>query len=112
VVGLLVAPIAWTHHWVWLIPIGVLLWWHARAWLVPTVVVFWSYLVWVPPHAHVGDEFRVAPPVVALSALYALWALAFLALAGARALQRREIDAGQPGAGAAEFSRNTMRRSG
>ncbi|HEU5266878.1 MAG TPA: glycosyltransferase 87 family protein [Jatrophihabitans sp.] len=96
VVGLLVAPIAWTHHWVWLIPISVLLWWHARAWLVPTVVVFWSYLVWVPLHAHVGDELKFAAPVVALSALYALWGLAFLALVATRTLHRSPAPADAP----------------
>lgn len=79
VTGLLMAPIAWSHHWVWCIPIAVLLWADAR-WAVSAVAVFWTFAVWYVPH--VPDvELRFAPWQVAVSVWYVLFGVGFLAFA-------------------------------
>lgn len=75
--GLLAAPIAWTHHWVWCVPIAVLLWQRARRW-VPAVAVFWSYAVWVVPHAD-RVELHFSILQIAASNWYVLFGLSFLA---------------------------------
>ena len=86
VTGLLVSPITWTHHWVWCVPLAALLRYRRPAWLA-LVAVFWSYAVWLLPHEPARDEFRDAPWQVALSGLYVVAGVLFLALtlAAARA---------------------------
>lgn len=79
VTGLLMAPIAWTHHWVWCVPIAVLLWADARR-LLYAVAVFWTFAVWYVPHVPFV-ELDFAPWQVALSAWYILFGLGFLAFA-------------------------------
>ena len=53
--GLLVSPVSWLHHWVWAVPIALVLW--ARgAWVIATcwVAVFAVQPLWwsLPPPAH------------------------------------------------------------
>lgn len=79
VTGLLMAPIAWTHHWVWCVPIAVLLWADARRALA-AVAVFWTFAVWAVPHV-AFVELDFAPWQTALSAWYILFGLGFLAFA-------------------------------
>ncbi len=68
--GLLVSPVSWDHHWVWIVPIVVVLAWyglHARgavrfAWLSGAVVVAglfaaWPGVLWGQPRS-VGDYFE------------------------------------------------------
>ncbi|WP_235052362.1 glycosyltransferase 87 family protein [Yinghuangia soli] len=83
VTGLLVSPIAWTHHWVWCVPIALLLWAEARR-LLAAVAVFWTFAVWAVPHVPYV-ELDFAPWQTALSAWYILFGLGFLALAAAKA---------------------------
>jgi alpha-1,2-mannosyltransferase len=82
ITGLLTAPIAWTHHWVWCVPIGVVLWQQARGWLVG-VCVFWTYAVWAVPH-HSGVELTFKPVQIALSAWYVIFGAGFLVLTASR----------------------------
>lgn len=79
VTGLLVAPIAWSHHWVWCIPIAVLLYADARR-MLAAVAVFWTFAVWAVPHVPYV-ELDFAPWQIALSAWYILFGLGFLAFA-------------------------------
>jgi alpha-1,2-mannosyltransferase len=84
VTSLLAAPIAWTHHFVWVVPIAALLWRAARYTLVPTALIFWSFLVWAVPHQGVGVDLHLSPALVLLSASYALAGLGFLLLTAQR----------------------------
>lgn len=48
--GLLISPVSWTHHWVWAVPLLIVLLVRARWWVTATpTVVFASYLLlWLP----------------------------------------------------------------
>lgn len=88
VTGLLISPITWTHHWVWCVPMALVLWQWRRA-AVLVVAVFWSFAVWFLPHT-APAEFRYAVWQQALAAQYVVAGLVFLALtvAAARARSR------------------------
>jgi alpha-1,2-mannosyltransferase len=82
VTGLLVSPISWSHHWVWCLPIALLLWHEARRFF-PIVLIFWSYAVWALPHRD-SQELRYSPAQITLSAWYVVFGAAFLALTASR----------------------------
>jgi len=79
ITGLLAAPIAWSHHWVWCVPIAIVLWVQARAWL-PAAAIFWTYAVWAIPHRD-GLELHLTRLQLACSGWYVLFGVGFLALA-------------------------------
>lgn len=85
VASLLAAPVSWTHHWVWCVPIALLLWQEARRWLV-AVAIFWTFAVWAVPHTD-GLELAFSPWQVSLSLWYVAFGLVFLALTTAFALR-------------------------
>ncbi|MBA4861837.1 DUF2029 domain-containing protein [Streptomyces sp. PSKA54] len=88
--GLLISPISWSHHWVWCVPMVVLLGSEAaardhgsRAYRAAAAVlglVFCSYALWWVPHGPGRPELHQGGWQSALSALYAAGACAFLAL--------------------------------
>jgi alpha-1,2-mannosyltransferase len=83
VTGLLSSPIAWSHHWVWALPIAIVLWVHARRWLVAVVAVFMTWAVWyVSWITH--DWLHLNAAEIAASCFYVLFGLGFLALTGWR----------------------------
>jgi alpha-1,2-mannosyltransferase len=108
---LLISPISWTHHWVWCLPLMVVLGAEAsaerarnrrgvaapgfagRQWRVLTWVtglVFCCYAMWIVPHGklttlHLPFYLR---PVVSLYPLYGLAFLALMAERVRRALRR------------------------
>lgn len=88
VTGLLCSPISWSHHWVYCIPIGVLLWYRARWFVVPAVVVFCSFAVWYVPHTN-SAELHFSPLQVAVSGWYVLFGLGFLSLTATRVREVR-----------------------
>lgn len=79
VAGLLGSPIAWTHHWVWCVPITVLLVSRRPHW-APVVLIFWTFAVFYFPHS---PPSVVAFPdwKLALTNWYVLFGVVFLALA-------------------------------
>jgi hypothetical protein len=89
VTALLVSPVTWTHHWVWNVPMTVLLTCEAirrrdRRWALAaaaSVVVFCSYALWVLPHNPSRPELDENPAQMLLAAVYPLAGLAFLATA-------------------------------
>jgi alpha-1,2-mannosyltransferase len=85
VTGMLAAPIAWTHHWVWCIPIVALLWSQRRPWL-PIALVFWTFAVWAVPHTP-PRELHFALWQTALSAWYVVFGVVFVILAVVTARQ-------------------------
>lgn len=85
VTALLISPVSWSHHWVWCVPLGLLLWTHGhRAGAAAVTLVFCSYALWWVPHGPERPELHQGGPEFALSALYAGAGLVFLVLAGHR----------------------------
>lgn len=88
--ALLVSPVSWSHHWVWCVPLVLLLAAHGHRWAaLATLLVFSSYALWWVPHGETRPELHQNAVELTLSALYAGAACVFLACAGTR-----------PGAGA------------
>ncbi|GAA3304355.1 glycosyltransferase 87 family protein [Streptomyces cinereospinus] len=80
--ALLVSPVSWSHHWVWCVPLVLLLGVRGhRAAAVGTLAVFCSYALWWVPHADGRPELRQGPLELALSGLYAATACLVLACA-------------------------------
>ncbi|MEV6313727.1 glycosyltransferase 87 family protein [Streptomyces sp. NPDC051776] len=90
VTALLVSPVSWSHHWVWSVPLVLLLGAEAlrrrdarwTAWTVLTGLAFCSFMIWCVPHATPDrPELRQNPGQMVLSGAYPLLGLAFLAVA-------------------------------
>ncbi|MFJ3302270.1 glycosyltransferase 87 family protein [Streptomyces sp. NPDC086549] len=85
VTALLISPVSWSHHWVWCVPLVLLLWAHGyRAAALGTLPVFCSYALWWVPHGPGRPELHQGGVELTLSALYGGAGLVFLALAGHR----------------------------
>lgn len=87
VAGLLASPISWSHHWVWCVPIAILLWArlrgaHTRAdtLLFAGLIVFPSFLVWSVPHLP-GQEWHLTGFELLRSSCYVAFGVAFLFVA-------------------------------
>jgi alpha-1,2-mannosyltransferase len=87
IASLVAAPISWTHHWVWCVPIALLLWYEARRWLA-AVLVFWTFAVWAVPHTD-SLELAFSPWQISMSAWYVAFGLFFLVLTLRLALRER-----------------------
>ncbi|QGN56691.1 glycosyltransferase 87 family protein [Nostocoides sp. HKS02] len=90
--GLLISPVSWTHHWVWVVPAIALM--VGRGWRVlaaVTVAGFFLPPMWAlapPPDLQPG----YTPVELVLSAAFALWAvllLVVLLVDGRRTVRRR-----------------------
>ncbi|MFE0510885.1 glycosyltransferase 87 family protein [Streptomyces sp. NPDC058964] len=85
VTALLISPVSWSHHWVWCVPLVLLLWTRGhRTAALGTLLVFCSYALWWVPHGPGRPELHQGGVQLTLSALYGGAGLAFLALAGHR----------------------------
>ncbi|MES4887755.1 glycosyltransferase 87 family protein [Streptomyces sp. NPDC096012] len=94
VTALLISPVSWTHHWVWCVPLVLLLWTHGhRAAALGSLLVFCSYAPWWVPHGSGRPEMHQDARELTFSALYGGVGALFLVLAWT-SLPR-------PGAGAA-----------
>ncbi|MFC4493240.1 glycosyltransferase 87 family protein [Streptomyces ovatisporus] len=99
VTALLVSPVSWSHHWVWCIPLVVLLGTETlrrhRALLWRTLtgtaaLVFCSYALWLVPHGVTGPvrpELDQNAGEMMLSAAYPAAGLGFLALTAVLAVR-------------------------
>ncbi|MEU8934810.1 glycosyltransferase 87 family protein [Streptomyces sp. NPDC048409] len=82
VTALLISPVSWSHHWVWCVPVVLLLWTRGhRAAAAGTALVFCSYTLWWVPHGRGRPELHQNAVDLTLSALYVVSGLLFLALA-------------------------------
>ena len=107
--GLLVSPVSWSHHWVWVAP-GLALvvhgafrarsaaspgWWPVIPWVgvLALLAVFWSRAIWLVPGPDIQGK---APPGIWLlpADLYGLAGVAVLGLAAIRLLSPRLPRAG------------------
>ncbi|MGW4646072.1 glycosyltransferase 87 family protein [Kitasatospora sp. NPDC004289] len=119
VTAVLISPISWTHHWVWCVPVLVLLAAEAahersRPALVrrlrwrpifgATLLAFVSFGMWLVPHK--GDlDLHLSPIAQLPAAVYPLVGLCFLLTAALRVRSRRRF------AGAPLVSLPTQRRA-
>ncbi|WMX47133.1 glycosyltransferase 87 family protein [Streptomyces roseicoloratus] len=101
--ALMISPISWSHHWVWCVPLLILLYDRCtRAWTVTGAVAlaFASFALWWVPHDPGRPELDQNAGQMLLSAVYPLTALAVFA---AYALTRWRARESRPGGrGAAE----------
>lgn len=82
VTALLISPVSWSHHWVWCVPVVLLLWTRGhRTVAAGTLLVFCSYALWWVPHGHGRPELHQNAVALTLSALYTVTGVLFLALA-------------------------------
>ncbi|MGW5493125.1 glycosyltransferase 87 family protein [Streptomyces olivaceoviridis] len=82
VTALLISPVSWTHHWVWCVPLVLLLWTRGRrAAALGTLLVFCSYAPWWVPHGTGRPELHQSGAELTLSAVYGGVGAVFLALA-------------------------------
>ncbi|MEU5216018.1 glycosyltransferase 87 family protein [Streptomyces sp. NPDC020807] len=91
--ALMISPISWSHHWVWCVPLLILLADRAtRAWLVTGAVAlaFCSFALWWVPHDPGRPELDQNAGQMLLSAVYPLTATALLA-GYALALRRQAL---------------------
>ncbi|MEV5338233.1 glycosyltransferase 87 family protein [Streptomyces sp. NPDC052676] len=85
VTALLICPVSWSHHWVWCVPVVLLLAVEGRrAVAVCTLPVFCSYALWWVPHGEERPELHQGPGELLLSGLYAAAGCAFLLCAALR----------------------------
>ncbi|MFD8010140.1 glycosyltransferase 87 family protein [Streptomyces sp. NPDC058955] len=80
--ALMVSPISWSHHWVWCVPLLILLYDRAtRAWLTTGAVAlaFASFALWWVPHDPGRPELDQNAGQMLLSAVYPLTATAVFA---------------------------------
>jgi alpha-1,2-mannosyltransferase len=83
VTALLVSPVSWSHHWVWCVPLVLLLATRGlRAAALGMLPVFCSYALWWVPHGPERPELHQNGGESILSALYAAAGCGFLLLAG------------------------------
>ncbi len=93
VTGLLISPVSWSHHWVWCVPVVLLLADEAlrrgtRAWRAAAVgagLVFCSFALWFVPHGPARPELHQTVGQMLLSGVYPAAGLAFVVLAAVRA---------------------------
>ena len=93
--ALLVSPVSWSHHWVWCVPMVLLLGsealrrrtmlWGAAA--VAGTLLFTSYVVWWVPHGLGRQELHQNVGEMMLSAAYPAGGLAFLLLTGIQVIR-------------------------
>ncbi|QMU80060.1 DUF2029 domain-containing protein [Streptacidiphilus sp. PB12-B1b] len=117
VTALLISPISWTHHWVWCVPLIVLLCAEAaherarhraggprrlrwRATAAATGLAFCSFAMWTVPHKGLSN-LRIPYALQPIAALYPILGLAFLLLAGERLRRCRRRRRRRPTAHAA-----------
>ncbi|WP_435837965.1 glycosyltransferase 87 family protein [Streptantibioticus parmotrematis] len=106
--ALLVSPISWSHHWVWCVPMVLLLASEALRrgqlrWRIgagAAGLVFCSYVIWAVPHGLGRPELRQNAGQMLLSAAYPAVGLAFLALTGVQAVRALRRPPGRPLGGA------------
>ncbi|MFF4750103.1 glycosyltransferase 87 family protein [Streptomyces sp. NPDC002514] len=85
VTALLISPVSWSHHWVWCVPLVVVLWRDGhRVTAVACAAVFCSYGLWWVPHGSGRPELHQGGIELTLSALYGACGLLFLVLTGHR----------------------------
>lgn len=93
VTGLLISPISWSHHWVWAVPVAMLLAVRAPRVAVAWCAVFLSFLIWAVPHQVLGPSPALNPLQMLLSSLYPLAGVAFVVWAWRESTRAQPVSA-------------------
>ncbi|MBL1099434.1 glycosyltransferase 87 family protein [Streptomyces coffeae] len=105
VTALMISPVSWSHHWVWAVPMGLLLALEAArrrtaGWITGAVVtwlLFCSFMLWYVPHAQATRvELHQNPAQMLLTAVYPLIGLVFLAVLARLVLRAAHTPAAAP----------------
>jgi hypothetical protein len=106
--GLLVSPISWTHHWVWILPVLFVLARHGTGGRIAAgcgYVLFAVGLPWWTPHSGGPHEYGFHGLLTLAANSYLIAGLAFLAYMGTRVVLDSRRSAGAPdGAGHRELA--------
>jgi hypothetical protein len=81
IAGLMVSPISWTHHWVWVLPVLVVMWrggTRSRIAAACGYVLFCVAPMWWTPHSGAGGDFGWHGLVTVTANCFLLAGLAFL----------------------------------
>lgn len=90
VTALMVSPVSWSHHWVWAVPMVLLLAvetvrrasWVWAGCTALTGLLFCSFMIWYAPHSvKQRVELHQTPPQMLMTAAYPIIGIAFLATA-------------------------------
>ncbi|GAA4998840.1 glycosyltransferase 87 family protein [Streptomyces siamensis] len=84
VTALLISPVSWSHHWVWCVPMVLLLATKSRTAAVCAALAFCTYSLWWVPHGPGRLELHQNGVELTLSSLYVGAGCAFLTLVGVR----------------------------
>ncbi|NNM46347.1 glycosyltransferase 87 family protein [Knoellia koreensis] len=106
--GLLISPVSWTHHWVWVVPALVVMvqrrwWWGAGL----TAGLFYVPPMWVL-HSRPDDQQGYSPGELVISAAFVVWAVSWLVALG---WGRRRVSVVDPAEMPPERSRFPRRRT-
>lgn len=101
VTGLLISPVTWTHHMIWVLPLAVWLWasparpWWGRYAATATAVLFWISPIWWVPGQGSAPLHENAWQLIAANSFF-LW-MCLLFTACAVSLPRRPRTVSRPG---------------
>jgi alpha-1,2-mannosyltransferase len=90
VAGLLGSPIAWTHHWVWCVPVTVLLVTRRPRWSA-IMLIFWTFALFYFQHK-APQVLRFPDWKLALTNWYVLFGVVFVVLALVTARRSTAVD--------------------
>ena len=124
VTALMISPVSWSHHWVWAVPMVLLLavetvrrasraW---AGWTALTGLLFCSFMIWYAPHSvKQRVELHQTPPQMLMTAVYPIIGIAFLATAAwitFRALRGPASDGPRPAPRPTATTSRTLTRVG
>jgi alpha-1,2-mannosyltransferase len=87
---LFASPVSWSHHWVWAVPIALVLWERSRLAAVAWTAVFVARPIIWPPYSH-NREYAWSPFEHFVGNAYLLAALAVCVWAGAAVNRRGSV---------------------
>jgi alpha-1,2-mannosyltransferase len=93
IAGLMVSPISWTHHWVWVLPALVVMWrggTRSRIAAACAYVLFCVAPMWWTPHAGAGGDFGWHGLVTVTANCFLIAGLAFLVYMAVSTWRTRE----------------------
>jgi hypothetical protein len=112
ITGLLVSPIAWTHHWVWALPALVVVMRGGKAARISAACGYVLFVLapnWFTPHTHLDGQFGFHGVLTLVANCFTIAGLGFLGYVAVRTYLPRRSDHGQaPGPGDGDKPRRVI----